>query len=331
MADMEGEQSSNSTDPQLVRPIQPIQAVPVEQAIVADSAGVQPNPYDVATTPESSLTLHQDDVSRYQSFRAGLILIIASHFGHISMVLLMLYIVSALMNIGSSVGGFVGASDGAAIGSEIGGGAGAIVASCCSWFFFIVTAPLNFIGGCMGFSIPDVTGANSKITGSVIAGMVAILGWVGLFYAPELQLFANGNMFFTYVAIMLLAVFLSHAFFVMALHDVGRYLGAREICSAGVATVAVCGVSFLTLIAGLGILMRLDGWEDSPLPGSSSIMLLLSGVLALVWLGMYLRMLFKALIALKIMGSRTGSMAPFPQQSIQQALPVSTPGARKGW
>lgn len=311
------------------------QPIPVAQSAVPATPLAKNNPYGVGISADSESAPEQEDLTRYQTLRTGLVLIVSGHFGHISMVLLMMYVIFMTMNIGASLGGAVGGGQGAEVGGEVGGMIGGLFATCCAWFFFIVTAPLNFIGGCLGFSVPDITGAKSKITGSVVAGALSILCWVGLFLAPEFAIANSGLGFFLYMAIVLISVFASHAFFVWALHDIGKYLGRRELCSGGFATVAVSGLCFLLFIAGLGILMQIEGWKDSELPGAASGMWLLSGVLALVWLVMYIRLLFIAMSALKLVGpsSRVAvrPTQPIPVQPYQSGVPVAQTPSRKGW
>ncbi len=308
---------------------------------VGQPVGVTPatvdkaNPYGVAVTAGSETAAQQAEPSRYQTFRTGLVLIVASHFGHISMVLLMMYIVFTMMNFGSTIGGAVGDSQGAEVGGEIGGTIGSIFATCCAWVFFIVTAPLNFIGGCLGFSVPDITGAKSKIAISVIASALAILCWVAPLIIPQIRIYESATIFFTYIAFVLFSVFVSHLFFIWAMHEIGQYLGNRDVCTNGFATVALCGLCFLLVLSGLGILMQLDGWKDSAIPGSSSGMWLLSGVFALVWLGMYIRLLLVAMNALKSVGSgpmlaRPAMQSP-PVQPFQSGIPVAQSSHRKGW
>ena len=200
---------------------QPVEAIPA----TVDKA----NPYGVAVTAGSESAPDQDEPSRYQTFRTGLVLMVASHFGHVSMVLMMMYIVFMTMNIGSTIGGAMGDSQTANVGGEVGGTVGSIFATCCSWFFFIVTAPLNFIGGCLGFSVPDITGAKSKFAVSVLAGALAIGCWVVLFVSPRLQLFDSALSVFAYVAFVLLFVFVSHASFVWAF---ARWVGQARTPAA---------------------------------------------------------------------------------------------------
>ena len=306
---------------------QPVEAIPA----TVDKA----NPYGVAVTAGSESAPDQDEPSRYQTFRTGLVLMVASHFGHVSMVLMMMYIVFMTMNIGSTIGGAMGDSQTANVGGEVGGTVGSIFATCCSWFFFIVTAPLNFIGGCLGFSVPDITGAKSKFAVSVLAGALAIGCWVVLFVSPRLQLFDSALSVFAYVAFVLLFVFVSHASFVWAFHDIGDYLGRREICSNGVATVSLNGFSFLLILSGIAMMLRLDGWKDSAVPVSSSGMWLLAGLFAIIWLGLYIRLLLVAMNVLKS-GRPTSlraraALQATPVQPLQAGIPVARPPIRKGW
>ena len=311
------------------------QPIPVASPAMTGTPLAKDNPYGVGISADSGNAPEQEDLTRYQTLRTGLVLIVSGHFGHISMVLLMMYVVFMTMHLGASVGGAIGGGQGAEVGGEVGGMIGGLFATCCAWFFFIVPAPLNFIGGCLGFTVPDITGAKSKVTASVLAGALSILCWVGLFLAPELAIFNSGLGFFLYVVIVLLSVFTSHAFFVWALHDIGAYLGRREVCSGGFATVAVSGLCFLLFIAGLGMLMRIEGWKDSELPGASSGMWLLSGVLALVWLVMYIRLLFVAMNSLKLAGPPPRAVVvpnqPMPVQPYTSGVPVAQTPSRKGW
>ena len=288
------------------------------------------NPYGVGVSATSEGSPEPDGLAKYQNLRTGMVLIISSHFVHVSMVLLMMYIVFSMMSLGASIGS-LGSEQGADVGGEIGGIVGAALASCCAWFFLIVSGPLNFIGGCLGFSVPDITGAKSKITGSVVSSGLAILGWIGLFMAPEMALFDSGIGFFMYCAVLLILVFASHAFFVWALNDIGSYLGRRDVCSMGFATVAVSGLCFLLIVAGFGMLFRLEGWEDSAIPGSSSGMWLLAGVLALCWLGMYIRLLFVSMNSLKSGRTPRGPMQAQPIQPFPADVPVAQTHTRKGW
>lgn len=338
MADSEQHYTGGSSQPKQARPAPAVPAV-FQNPSVADSS----NPYNVGITAATDHAVQQDDLTQYQTLRTGLVLIISTHFIHISMVLVMMYLVFLFMQAGSSLGEAVAGSDGAEFGGAIGGGAGAVVAGCCSWIFFIVTAPINLIGGCLGFSTPDITGAKSKIVGSVVCGGAAILLWLGIFFYDDLaDLFLNSGWgFMGYLSLLLIIVWASHAFFVWALSDVAKYLNSPEVCSAGFPTVGLCGLSFLLVISGLGLLMRLDGWREVDMPGSSAGMWLLAGLIALVWIGMYLRLLFKALGALKL--HRPASSGPgisprgYPVQPQvggqvgSSGVPVAQTPTRKGW
>ena len=314
-------------------PQSPWNGLPVDgQAAAVDKS----NPYGVGVTAASGGAPEPEDLAKYQTLRSGLVLIVSSHFVHVSMVLLMMYIVFSMMNLGASIGGTLGNEQGADVGGEIGGVVGTVFATCCAWFFLIVSGPLNFIGGCLGFSIPDITGAKSKVTGSVVSSALAILGWVAVFMFPEFGMYDWGTGFFMYCGVLLGLVFASHAFFVWALHDVGVYLGRRDVCSTGFATVAVSGLCFLLILAGFGMLLRLEGWKESAIPGSSSGMWLLAGVLALVWLGMYIRLLFVSMNSLKSVGPPRGPKQPLPiqpqpVQPLQAGIPVAQTPTRKGW
>ena len=177
MADSEQHYTGGSSQPKQARPAPAIPAA-FQNPSVTDSS----NPYNVGVTAATDYAVQQDDLTQYQTLRTGLVLIISTHFIHISMVLVMMYLVFLFMQAGSSLGEAVAGSEGAEFGGAIGGGAGAVLAGCCSWIFFIVTAPINLIGGCLGFSTPDITGAKSKIVGSVVCGGAAILLWLGIFF-----------------------------------------------------------------------------------------------------------------------------------------------------
>ena len=338
MADSEQHYTGGSSQPKQARPAPAIPAA-FQNPSVTDSS----NPYNVGVTAATDYAVQQDDLTQYQTLRTGLVLIISTHFIHISMVLVMMYLVFLFMQAGSSLGEAVAGSEGAEFGGAIGGGAGAVLAGCCSWIFFIVTAPINLIGGCLGFSTPDITGAKSKIVGSVVCGGAAILLWLGIFFYDDLaDVFLNSGWgFMGYLGLLLIVVWASHAFFVWALSDVAKYLNSPEVCSAGFPTVGLCGLSFLLVISGLGLLMRLDGWREVDMPGSSAGMWLLAGLIALVWIGMYLRLLFKALGALKL--NRPASSGPgisprgYPVQPQvggqvgSSGVPVAQTPIRKGW
>ena len=99
----------------------------------------------------------------------------------------------------------------------------------------------------------------------------------------------------------------------------------------GFATVAVSGLCFLLIVAGFGMLFRLEGWEDSAIPGSSSGMWLLAGVLALCWLGMYIRLLFVSMNSLKSGRPPRVPMQAQPIQPFPADVPVAQTPTRKGW
>ncbi len=328
-----------------------------QQAITADGSRThanldRANPYGVGVSGESGTPAVQTDLARYQTLRTALVLIISSHFIHIVMLIFALILIVTLMNAGQSLGGAVAGRQGAEVGGEIGGVAALGISGCCSWIFFIISAPLNFIGGCLGFTIPDITGAKSKIVGSVVASGLAILMWIGIFVLMDSGSFLKltGLGAFGYIVVIMIAIFASHAFFVWALNDVGQYLENPEVCRGGFISVGLSGLCLLLFVSGLGLLLRVDGWSSAELPGSSSGMWILSCIIALAWLIVYITLLIRAMSALKFMSPPPGmagaSSGGFPGQPVQAAWPVSSgqPGGvnsqgqqppqapiRKGW
>ena len=68
-------------------PQSPWNGLPVDgQAAAVDKS----NPYGVGVTAASGGAPEPEDLAKYQTLRSGLVLIVTSHFVHVSMVLLMM-------------------------------------------------------------------------------------------------------------------------------------------------------------------------------------------------------------------------------------------------